>query len=90
MGRKSSEMTPGLQVSPALAYSTLIYSSARRLSQGLQLHEEPKRGMKKCCRPVAISCNYNLNTAACGQFELTRPVGQEKTPTIKDWPEVGH
>ena len=33
-------MSPGLQVSSALALSTLTYNSARGLSLGLQLQEE--------------------------------------------------
>ena len=66
IGRKGSEMSPGLQASPGPAYCTRIHSPARGLSQGLQVHEEPKWGMK-CCLLVDISCNYNLNTAACGE-----------------------
>lgn len=49
LGGKSFEMSPGLQVSSALALSTLIYNLARGLSLGLQLQEEFKWGMKKCC-----------------------------------------
>ena len=79
LGRKSFEMSPGLQVSSALALSTLIYNLARGLSLGLQLQEEFKWGMKKCCCLLDMSCNYNLNIGACEKYKLTRPLGLERS-----------
>ena len=44
-------------------------------------------GMKKCCRLVDISCNYNLNIGAW-KYKLTWPVGLERSllsGNVLDW-----
>ena len=48
------------------AHSALIHSPGSHLSRTLWFQVEAKMHMKKCCRPVDISCNYNFSTCAYG------------------------
>ena len=76
MGKKSRDTSPWVF---AQAHSTRTHSPGSRLSLRLWFQVEPELGVKKCCRLVDISCNYNLRISADWQLQFKRPVGQLMT-----------
>ena len=86
MGKESRDTSPWVF---AQAHSTRTHSPGSRLSLRLWFQVEPELGVKKCCRLVDISCNYNYNihkTMIMGSGPIIScQIGGETMETVKDF-----